>query len=45
MILGESLIKEGNIAGGINLIKKGWIRAELNKNELRTYMKNFLLRI
>ena len=41
MILGESLIKEGNIAGGINLIKKGWIRAELNKNELRTYKKKF----
>ncbi len=41
MILGESLIKEGNIAGGINLIKKGWIRADLNKNELRTYKKKF----
>ncbi len=41
MILGESLIKEGNIAGGINLIKKGWIRADLNKNELRTYKKRF----
>ena len=41
MILGESLIKEGNIAGGINLIKKGWIRADLNKNELRTFKKKF----
>ncbi len=41
MILGESLIKEGNIARGINLIKKGWIRADLNKNELRTYKKKF----
>ena len=41
MILGESLIKEGNIAGGINLIKKGWIRADLNKNELRIYKKKF----
>ena len=41
MILGESLINEGNIAGGINLIKKGWIRADLNKNELRTYKKKF----
>ena len=41
MILGESLIKEGNIAAGINLIKKGWIRAELNKNELRIYKKKF----
>ena len=41
MILGESLINEGNIAGGINLIKKGWIRAELNKNELRAYKRKF----
>ena len=41
MILGESLIKEGNIAGGINLIKKGWIRADLNKGELRFYKKKF----
>ena len=41
MILGESLIKEGNTARGINLIKKGWIRADLNKNELRTYKKKF----
>ncbi|MDA9745298.1 lytic transglycosylase domain-containing protein [Candidatus Pelagibacter sp.] len=41
MILGESLIKEGNIGRGINLIKKGWIRADLNKNELRTYKKKF----
>jgi len=41
MILGESLIKEGNIAAGTNLIKKGWIRADLNKNELRFYKKKF----
>ena len=41
MILGESLIKEGNIAGGINLIKKGWIRSDLNKSELRFYKKKF----
>ena len=41
MILGESFIKEGNTARGINLIKKGWIRAELNKNELRIYKKKF----
>ena len=41
MILGESFIKEGNLADGINLIKKGWIRAELNKNELRIYKKKY----
>ncbi len=41
MILGESFIKEGNLADGVNLIKKGWIRAELNKNELRIYKKKY----
>ena len=41
MILGESLIKEGNIVDGINLIKKGWITADLNKNELRIYKKKY----
>ena len=33
MILGESLIKEGNRVDGINLIKRGWITADLDKNE------------
>ena len=42
MILGESLIKEGNVVDGINLIKKGWITADLNKNELRIYKKNII---
>ena len=41
MILGESLIKEGNLTNGIELIKKGWIRAELNKNEVRIYKKKY----
>ena len=41
MILGESLIKEGNVVDGINLIKKGWITADLNKNELRIYKKKY----
>ena len=42
MILGESLIKEGDVVDGINLIKKGWITADLNKNELRIYKKNII---
>ena len=41
MILGESLIKEGDVVDGINLIKKGWITADLNKNELRVYKKKY----
>ena len=41
MILGESLIKEGNLAGGIKLIKNGWIKADLNKNELKLYKKKY----
>ena len=41
MILGESLIAEGDIINGINLIKKGWITAELTKNDLRLYKKKF----
>ena len=41
MILGESLIKEGNVVNGINLIKKGWITSELNKSELKFYKKKY----
>ena len=41
MILGESLIAEGDVINGINLIKKGWIKAELTKSELRLYKKKF----
>ena len=41
MILGESLIAEGNIVDGINLIKRGWITANLTKTELRTYKKRY----
>ncbi len=41
MILGESHILEGDINKGINLIKTGWITAELNKSELRFYRKKF----
>ena len=41
MILGESLIAEGNVVDGINLIKKGWITANLTKTELRIYKKRY----
>ena len=37
MILGESLIAEGNVVDGINLFKKGWITANLTKTEIRIY--------
>ena len=41
LILGESYILNGNTDKGINLIKKGWITAELSKSELRFYRKKF----
>ena len=41
MILGESLILNGDQQNGINLIKEGWITAELSKSELRFYRKKF----
>jgi len=41
MILGESLILNGNEKKGIALIKDGWIDAELTKSELRFYRKKF----
>ncbi|MDC3090122.1 lytic transglycosylase domain-containing protein [Candidatus Pelagibacter sp.] len=41
MILGESYILTGNIDKGTNLIKEGWITAELTKSELRFYRKKF----
>ena len=41
MILGESFILNGNIDKGTNLIKDGWITAELTKSELRFYRKKF----
>ena len=36
-----NLIKEGSVVDGINLIKQGWITADLNKNELRIYKKKY----
>ncbi|MDC3145860.1 hypothetical protein OA504_02940 [Candidatus Pelagibacter sp.] len=35
MVLGESLIKSGNKQKGIQLIKKGFIKADLSKNDLK----------
>ena len=41
MILGESYILTGNNEKGIQLLKDGWITAELTKSELRSYRKKF----
>jgi soluble lytic murein transglycosylase len=41
LILGESFILVGDNEKGINLIKDGWITAELTKSELRFYRKKF----
>ncbi len=41
MILGESIILEGNVQKGSALIKEGWITAELSKSDLRFYRKKF----
>ena len=41
MILGESIILNGDAPKGISYIKEGWITAELSKSELRFYRKKF----
>ncbi|WP_440923262.1 lytic transglycosylase domain-containing protein [Candidatus Pelagibacter sp.] len=41
MILGESIILNGNTQKGISYIKEGWITAELSKSELRFFRKKF----
>ena len=41
LILGESLIATGQINRGANLIKKGWITAELSKSDLRFFRKKY----
>ena len=41
IILGESHILRGELSKGKNLIKQGWISADLSKNELRFYRKKF----
>ena len=39
MILGESLVLNGEKSKGTKLIKKGWITADLSKNELKFFRK------
>ena len=41
MILGESYILSNNKIKGVQLIKEGWITAELSKSELRFFRKKF----
>ncbi len=41
MMLGESLIKKGEVNKGISLIKNGWINADLTKQDLRHFRKRF----
>ena len=41
MILGESLLLNGEKSNGTKLIKKGWITADLSKNELKFFRKKF----
>ena len=41
MILGEALITSGRIDEGAELIKKGFIRADLNKSDLVYFRKKF----
>ena len=41
MILGESHVLTGNKIEGINLIKEGWISADLSKNELKYFRKKY----
>jgi len=41
LILGESLITNGNIYGGIKLIKNGWITAELSRSDMKFFRKKF----
>ena len=41
MMLGESLIKKGQIDKGTLMIKSGWITADLTKSDLRHFRKRF----
>ena len=41
MMLGESLIKNGNKEKGLKLVKKGFIRADLSKGDLIYFRKKF----
>ena len=39
IILGESYIAVGETTKGINLIKNGWINADLSKAELKNHLE------
>ena len=41
IILGESLILNGDDKRGIELIKKGWVTADLTKSELKFFRKKY----
>ena len=41
IILGESYISVGEVNKGVELIKKGWITADLSKTELRSFRKKY----
>jgi soluble lytic murein transglycosylase len=41
LILGESFIKTGNIEKGTTLIKDGWITADLNRSNMKYFIKKY----
>ena len=41
LILGESFISVGEDEKGINLIKKGWIKADLSRSEMKFFSKKY----
>ena len=41
LILGESLIKTGDVEIGTNLIKDGWITADLNRSNMKFFRKKY----
>ena len=41
LVLGEALISKGDLANGKNLIKSGWINADLSRNEMKIFRKKF----
>ena len=41
LILGESLIATGNTEKGKNLIKDGWITADLNRSNMKFFRKKY----
>jgi len=41
LILGESLIAIGNTEKGINMIKNGWVTADLNRSNMKYFRKKY----